>query len=170
MRRFLMMVLALVVALACAAHAETAAPAQVGALAPDFEVETLGGEPFRLSDCRGKVVLLNIWATWCPPCVSEMPDIQALSEAYPEDLVVIGVSVDESRDEVEAFIAENGYTYNFAMDPGFQISGMLYPTYYIPNSVFIDPKGIVASIDVGAANYNALEARFLSILADARGE
>ncbi len=170
MRRLLIMAFALIFAIACAAQAETAVPAQVGALAPDFEAETLEGGLFRLSDCRGKVVLLNIWATWCPPCVSEMPDIQALSEAYPEDLVVIGVSVDENREDVETFIAENGYTYRFAMDPDYQISGVLYPTYYIPNSVFIDPKGIVVSIDVGAADYNTLEARFLSILAEARGE
>ena len=170
MKRIAVMVLALMLALCFAARAETAEAAKVGGLAPDFEVETLDGEVFRLSDCRGKVVFLNIWATWCPPCVSEMLDIQALFEAYPDDLVVIGVSVDGTREEVEGFVAENEYTYTFAMDDNYIVSGLLYPTYYIPNSIFIDPDGIIVSMDVGASDYNTLEARFLSILAEARGE
>ena len=171
MRHIQIIALILVFALmSAAAMAEKPDPAEVGKVAPDFELETLDGDMFRLSDCLGKVVFLNIWATWCPPCVEEMPDIQALYENYSDDLVVIGVSVDETPEEVRDFIAENGYTYTFAMDTVYQVSGLLYPTYYIPNSIFIDPKGIVVSMDVGASDYATMEARLLSILAEDRGE
>ena len=63
---------------------------RVGAEAPDFEVVLTNGETFRLSEQRGKIVLINIWATWCGPCVAEMPEIEQLSKDYADDLVVIG--------------------------------------------------------------------------------
>ncbi len=145
---------------------EQAIPAEVGKLAPDFELELLNGETFKLSEQRGKVVFLNIWATWCGPCVMEMPDIEALSKAYPDDLVVIGVSCDESAEEVQAFLAENQYTYHFAMDQNYQISGLLYPSYGIPNSIFIDPNGVITSMEMGSASYEEMERRYL----EAKGE
>ena len=151
----------------CAAALAETTTAEVGKPAPDFEVQTLDGETFRLSDCRGKVVFLNIWATWCPPCVAEMPDIQALSEAHPEDLVVIGVSMEPEQD-VRSFVEENGYTYKFAIDDG-NIGGLLYPTYYIPNSIFIDPNGVITFMDAGGADYETMEARYSDALANASG-
>ena len=157
----------LVLMLCAAALAEATTTAEVGKPAPDFEVQTLDGETFRLSDCRGKVVFLNIWATWCPPCVAEMPDIQALSEAHPEDLVVIGVSMEPEQD-VRSFVEENGYTYKFAIDDG-NIGGLLYPTYYIPNSIFIDPNGVITFMDAGGADYETMEARYSDALANASG-
>lgn len=149
------------------AMAEPAIPAEVGAEAPDFEIKMTDGEIFRLSDHRGKVVFLNIWATWCGPCVSEMPDIEKLANAYPEELVVIGVSCDDDAYDVVKFIQANGYTYNIAVDKTMEVSGMLYPSYAIPNSIFIDPNGVVTSIEAGAASYEVLEGRFLEAKANA---
>lgn len=162
-RKIMAMVLVLVFA-GCMAIAEV--PAKVGAEAPDFEIKMTDGEIFKLSDHRGKVVFLNIWATWCGPCVSEMPDIQKLADAYPEDLVVIGVSCDDDAYEVVKFIQENGFTYNIAVDKTMDVSGMLYPSYAIPNSIFIDANGIVTSIEAGAASYEVLEGRFLEAKAN----
>ena len=139
----MLLALALVLTLPCAMAAKAAGPAEVGKPAPDFELTTLDGEVFRLSDQLGKVVFLNIWATWCPPCVAEMPEIQKLADDYPDELVVIGVSCDEGRSEVDAFLEEYGYTYPIAMDEGYRIAGILYPSYYIPNSIFIAPDGTV---------------------------
>ena len=165
MKRLTIAMLIMALLLCASALAESSAPAKVGREAPDFEVETLDGETFRLSDCRGKVVYLNIWATWCPPCVAEIPFIQALSEAHPDDLVVIGVSMEPEQD-VRDFVAENGLTYSFAIDDG-SIGGVLYPTYYIPNSVFIDPNGVITSMETGGTDYETMEARFNEALANA---
>jgi len=150
--------------LACVALAEGAAPAQVGAEAPDFELNTLDGGVFRLSENRGKVVLLNIWATWCPPCAEEVPSIQQLAEAHPEDLVVIGASVDRGEDVVKAFIAENGVTYPVGMDVDYNLAAGLYPTAYIPESVFISPEGIVTCIRIGGATYEDFEELYTQAL------
>jgi len=165
-RKILSIVLTMVLA-GCMAIAE--APAKVGAEAPDFEIKMTDGEVFRLSEHRGKVVFLNIWATWCGPCVSEMPDIQKLADAYSEDLVVIGVSCDDDAYDVVKFIQEKGFTYNIAVDKTMEVSGALYPSYAIPNSIFIDPNGIVTSIEAGAASYEVLESRFLAAKANAQG-
>ena len=169
--RMLALMLA-VMLLGAAAMAEPVTSAELGKEAPDFEIELLNGETFRLSDHRGKVVFLNIWATWCPPCVAEMPDIQKLADAYPDDLVVIGVSCDESAEDARAFVEEQGYTYNIAVDQiseeyqTFLIAGALYPSYAIPNSIFINPEGVVTSMEMGAADYETLEQRYLEALGE----
>ena len=143
-----------------------AAGAQVGDECPDFELTTLTGDTFRLSDCRGKAVFINIWATWCPPCRAEMGDIDRLAATYPDELAVIGVSIDELKSTVEDFIAENGYSYPIAMDDaGYTVSMKIFPSYYIPNSIFIDPNGVVTSIESGSADYDTLEQRFQDALA-----
>ena len=134
---------------------------RVGDVCPDFELTTLDGGTFRLSDCRGKVVFVNIWATWCPPCVMEMPEIQRLAEAYPDRLAVIGVSVDELEETARDFVTRLGYTYPFAMDDAdHTVALKLFPTFSIPNSIFIDPQGVVTSVKAGAASYFILENRF----------
>ena len=133
---------------------------EVGDPAPAFDLTQIDGEVFHLSDHLGKVVFLNVWATWCPPCVAEIPDIQKLSEAHPDDLVVIGVSVDEAEADAAGFAEENGLTYPIAMDEGYLVAGELYPTMYIPESVFIAPDGTIASIDVGGMSYEEMEARY----------
>ena len=138
---------------------------QVGDTAFDFELKMIDGETFKLSDHLGKVVFLNIWATWCGPCVSEMPDIEKLANAYPDDLVVLGVSCDDSEKTVQSFVEEMGYTYNFAWDGNYLVSGLLYPSYGIPNSIFISPEGVITSMEMGAASYEVMEQRYFDALA-----
>ena len=137
---------------------------KAGETAPDFELTTLEGEVIRLSDLQGKVVLLNIWATWCPPCVGEIPDLQKLAEAHPDELVVIGASMDESEADVREFIAADGVTYPIGMDEEYRLGGELYATMYIPESVFIDPEGTIADVVVGGMAYDDMEAGFQKAL------
>lgn len=156
-----LMILALALLMVGVSSLAEAAP-DVGSFCPDFELTTLKGETFRLSENRGKVVFINIWATWCPPCVSEMPEIEKLANAHADELVVLGVSVDDRVSTVEEFLAEKGYTYTIAMDDAnYTVANRLFPTYAIPNSIFIDPKGVVTSIEAGAASYATMERRFL---------
>lgn len=131
----------------------------VGYEAPDFEIELIDGETFRLSEQRGKVVLINIWATWCGPCVAEMPDIDQLAQDYADELVVIGVNSGEREQTVIDFVEENGYSYLFAADEDYYISGMLYPTTAIPYTIVVDADGVITQLHRGGGTgmYEVLE-------------
>ena len=121
----------------------------VGDNAPDFTVNLLQGGEFTLSENRGKVVFLNIWATWCSPCVAEMPAIQELSEQYAEDVVFIGVNYAENAAKVGDFIAGRGFTYNIGLDERGEIARNLYPSSGIPYTLIIDAEGIITEIFLG---------------------
>lgn len=122
---------------------------EAGYMAPDFEVELLGGGKAKLSDCRGKAVLINFWATWCGPCVGEMPDIQRLSERFEGELAVIAVNCGERKDKVEAFVAQNGYTFAIGLDGAGAVQKK-YPTNGIPYTIILDPAGTITAIHLGA--------------------
>src|SRR5690606_26545010 len=85
--------------------------------APEFEVATLQGEPFAMSAHRGEVILVNFWATWCGPCITEIPDLQELYETYGDQgLTVLGVSIEDGDDAlVREFVAEYAMTYPVAI-------------------------------------------------------
>jgi len=128
-------------------HNDPQVRAEVNFLAPDFSVELLSGETVKLSDYRGKVVLINFWATWCGPCVDEMPDIQKISEAYPDDLVVLAINCNESEDRVRDFISSNSYTFNIGLDKG-EVQ-KLYPTNGIPYTIIVNADGIITQTHLG---------------------
>ncbi|MBQ9436756.1 MAG: TlpA family protein disulfide reductase [Lachnospiraceae bacterium] len=119
--------------------------------APDFTLYDQYGDLHTLSDYRGKVVFLNIWATWCPPCRAEMPDIQKLYEEYHtkgiEDVVFLGVACpnygnETDEDGIKDFLNENGYTYPVVMDPEGKVITDYYITAY-PTTFMIDKRGAV---------------------------
>ncbi len=122
-----------------------------GAEAPDFTADLYGGETFTLSDYKGKVVVLNLWATWCGPCVREMPAFEKLQENYGEQVAVIAVNCMEEKETVDAFMEETGYTFPVAYDVEGDIC-MKYPTDGIPNTYIIDGDGIVKKVYLGAAD------------------
>jgi len=120
----------------------------VGDPAPDFSTDILGGDRFALSDHSGNVVFLNFWASWCGPCVDEMPAIQELSELYT-DVIFIGVNVAETQEKVRDFITKNGYGYNIGIDETGGILNNLYPSDGIPYTLIIDAEGIISRIFLG---------------------
>jgi len=124
--------------------------AEIGYTAPDFSVALVSGKTVKLSDFRGKVVFINFWASWCGPCVNEMPDIQKLSDAFPDDLVVLAINCSEKKDKVEKFISDNGYTFNVGLDEDGAIQDK-YPTMGIPYTLIIDAKGIISTTHLGAS-------------------
>lgn len=164
MKKLLAMIL--ILTLCCCAAASAALPIVPGVEAPDFEITLLDGETFRLSDQRGKVVLLNLWATWCGPCVMEMPDLDQLARDYEDDLVVIGVNCGDPEITVAGFVETNGYEYLFAADTDFVISGELYPSPTIPYTVIIDADGIVHQVINGGGQgmYEVFEQHVLSAI------
>ena len=126
-------------------------PLSEGDAAPDFTAALTDGTEFTLSDQQGKVVLLNFWATWCGPCVREMPAFEKLCGEYGEDVAILAVNCMESEDIVKAFQEENGYTFPIACDPEGDIV-LKYPSQGIPYTLVIDAEGIVQKIYVGAAD------------------
>ena len=105
-----------------------------GSLANDFELKNLKGENVRLSDLRGKVVVVNFWATWCIPCLEEMPMFQAYSEEYPQ-FVMLGIDQAESKSKAEPLISKMGITYPILLDTNAKVSDLLQSVYAPDNVV-----------------------------------
>ena len=127
-----------------------------------FTLSDLEGQPWRLRDLKGKVVLVNFWATWCPPCRKEMPDLQALYDRYKDQgFVVVSIS-DEEAAKVQPFIAERKITYPVLLDPGRKVND-LFQVGGIPKSFVYNREGklVAQSIDMRTRN------QFLQMLAQA---
>lgn len=140
-------------------------PVEVGTGAPDFHATDLQGQPVSLQSLKGEVVLLNIWATWCPPCRAEMPSMQRLHEQLgPEGLRIVAVSIDanvgsEGPDgrpggDVAGFAKEFKLTFPIWRDPSGQIQ-KVYRTTGVPESFVIDRDGIIAKKVIGATDWDS---------------
>jgi len=123
-------------------------PPAAGADAPDFKITDLEGKEVALKDLRGKVVFLDFWATWCPPCRKALPHTQEISEreeVKKGDLVVLAVS-NEAEDTVKKFLADNKYTFRTACDKGL---GGKYGVRGIPTFITIGKDGKIVDTLVG---------------------
>ncbi|MBV9493059.1 MAG: TlpA family protein disulfide reductase [Acidobacteria bacterium] len=114
----------------------------VGSTLPAYTATTLDGKPFDLASTRGKVVLVNLWATWCGPCVFEIPELEKVHQQFnARGFEVIGVSLDEGApDNVKQFVAEHKMTYPVVLDPEGKMANVLQ-TSMIPTSVLLDRNG-----------------------------
>lgn len=133
--------------------------------APDFELEDQFGQVHKLSDYKGKTIFLNFWATWCPPCRAEMPDIQKLYEESPKDgedaVIILGVAGpdmgnEKTKEGIAQFLEENGYTYPVLMDT----EGTLFGDYGIsafPTTFMIDREGNVFGYASGQLTYDMMK-------------
>ncbi|MGQ9903614.1 MAG: TlpA family protein disulfide reductase [Anaerolineae bacterium] len=129
--------------------------ARVGALAPDFSLSTLkDGQSVRLSDLRGRPVVVNFWATWCPPCRVEMPALQQAQLNMP-DVVVLGVNQQESADIVSRFMRDQGLDFLIALDVAGEVS-RIYRVRALPTTYFIDSSGVIRDIVYGGPLTRAL--------------
>jgi len=117
-----------------------------------FNLSNLDGENVALSDHLGKAVMVNFWATWCPPCRNEMPIIQDFAAAHPDGLVVLAINAGEESLEVENFVnSHNLDAINFLMDPTNSVSD-LYRVPGLPTSLFIDAEGLLQNVHIGELN------------------
>ncbi len=127
--------------------------------APDFTVQTLEGQTVSLSDYRGKVVLLNLWATWCPPCREEMPSMQSLYDDLEDrGFTILAVAAPnpprETREKIENFIREGEYSFPVLIDSEYKVNG-IYGTGSIPTSWVVDTEGNLVARLVGATDWTA---------------
>jgi peroxiredoxin len=138
-----------------------------GATAPDFELTTLDGKPFKLSHLRGKLVLLDFWATWCGPCVAELPNLKKLHEQHAADgLVVVSISFDRDADTARHYAADKGLTWTqlWAEKADKGPLAELYGVSAIPATILIGPDGKVVTRDERGESLNRAVQRQLPLL------
>ncbi len=129
---------------------------QIGGLSPDFSLTALDGSTFTLSETRGRPVLLNFWATWCPPCRAEMPAIQSRAAEWGDDLLVVGIEVGEPPNEVQAFVDSFGLTFPVVLDRRGSVAHR-YLVQGLPTTVVLDADGVVQARHVGAMSERDLD-------------
>lgn len=166
MAKHLILLLAAAALAACsngAASNGSDATAKVGSQAPPFTDPLVGGGTLSMDKLAGKPVMFDFFATWCPPCNAEAPEVEAAYEQYaPNGLQVVGVDVQETAAKAKLFVTRHGLTYPAVVDSGtlsdeYQINGM-------PVSVFIDKTGVVRKIEVGQLSKEQLDADIKSVM------
>jgi peroxiredoxin len=124
---------------------------QTGFLAPDFDLATRDGQTIKLSALRGSGVILNIWATWCPPCRAEMPALERVHNAYKDQgLVVLSVNAtnQDTLSALDAFVTENHLSFLIALDERGVVQ-KLYAVRSLPSTFFIGRDGIIREVVIG---------------------
>lgn len=144
---------------------ETAGSKEAADKAPDFELTLLSGETVKLSDYEGKKVLINFWATWCGPCVREMPAFEKLHNEFSDKLVILGVNSGESADTVQRFADKNGFTFPIGLDETYEIQS-LYPGVMngIPYTVIVDEERNIIHTQTGAGDADQMYDYYKSFL------
>lgn len=138
-----------------------------GDTAPEFSAPLADGGTFTLSEQKGKVVLLNFWATWCGPCVGEMPAFERLKKDYGDEVSILAINSMEDEATVNQFIEEEGYTFPIAYDTQGTV-GLKYPTDGIPYTLVINGEGIIQNIYLGAEDADAQYKEYKAAIEAAR--
>ena len=120
----------------------------IGQSAPSFKLPDLDGRETSLEQFKGKIILLDFWATWCTPCRMTMPVVEKLSKEYPDDMVVLAVNLRESKDVIEKYVFEQAIHSLVLLDEGGRV-GADYGAYAIPMQFLIDRSGILRHIQTG---------------------
>lgn len=141
-----------------------------GAAAPDFSLPELNGKQLQLASLRGKVVLLDFWATWCDPCREEIPQFVKLQNQYgPQGLQIVGISIDDSADPVRKFYRE--FHMNYPVVMGDAKTGELYGGVLgLPIAFLIDRDGRIYAKHIGATSPDVFESEIVKLLARGPGQ
>jgi thiol-disulfide isomerase/thioredoxin len=125
----------------------------------DLELPDLAGRPVRLRDLRGRVVLLNFWATWCAPCREEMPALDTLArELGTQGLTVVGVNYKESKSQIDAFVREGGLGFTMLLDADGSVTER-YRVFALPVTVVVDRRGMLVGTVLGIRDWASSDAR-----------
>ena len=128
--------------------------------APEFSIVDLEGQSLTTADLKGKVVLINFWATWCPPCRQEIPDfIEAYKTLKDRGLVIIGLAVSDRESNVRRFVTDQGINYPVAMAPDSLVMAF-EPGQYIPATIVVDTEGNIQDKHVGVMDTAMIERIF----------
>ncbi len=125
--------------------------------APDFTLTTLDGDSLTLSDYQGQVVLVNFWASWCPPCNAEVDDLNAYYEAHKDEgFTIIGVNVEDTPEDAKAFVEQHGVAFPIVIDTEAKVAGD-YNVIGLPSSYFINQDGELYGFQPGIITPEELE-------------
>ena len=130
---------------------------QVGEQLPDFSITQTDGTDFRLQDFRGKVTVINLWATWCTPCVNELPYFDRLQREYADTVKVLAIHSDLITDDVDEYLAGFDYGMSFAVDERGGVIALVKGSTMLPQTIVLNPRGEVTYNQVGSVTYEVLE-------------
>ncbi|TLS38133.1 peroxiredoxin family protein [Pseudalkalibacillus caeni] len=141
---------------------ERAVGIEEGNIAPDFSLTTLSGEKASLSDFKGKPVLLNFWATWCPPCKKEMPDMQKFYEKHGSEAAIVSVNMTkfelpDRREKVKDFVEDYQLTFPVLLDLKGEVGEKTYNVITMPTTFLIDSEGVIKEKVIGPMTYKKME-------------
>lgn len=129
---------------------------EVGMTAPDFTLPVRSGETFTLSEHRGKVVVVNFWATWCTPCCEELPYFDQLHQEYGDKVTVVAIHSDLVTDDIDAYLAQFDYAMPFALDETGEAANLLGVGNMLPQTIVINADGVITYNAAGSLNYETL--------------
>ncbi|MBJ8051112.1 redoxin domain-containing protein [Bacillus cereus] len=140
---------------------------EIGKNAPDFELIKLDGTNVKLSDLKGKKVILNFWATWCGPCQQEMPDMESFYKEHKENVEILAINYTPSEkgggeEKVSNFAKEKGITFPILLDKNIDVT-TAYKVITIPTSYFIDTKGVIQDKFIGPMTQKEMEKRIAKL-------
>jgi len=131
--------------------------------APDFSLPSIEGTLYKLSDLYGKVVIINFWATWCNPCLEEMPALDILHKRYKDrGLVILGISIDRKKETVEEFISKNPVSYPVLLDQKGEVFVNKYTVTGLPATYIVDREGHIVEQYIGKKDFTSQE--FIELL------
>ena len=143
--------------ISCSAEPEPTGP-RPGEPFPKLDLPALDGPPLQLGDFRGRVLVLNVWATWCAPCREEMPSLQRLSERFPpERLAVVGMTVDEDTNLAREFLIKYGIRFPVVSDPAGAVAEGLLGVVGYPDTFIVTPDGTLAERVTGGREWDGAE-------------
>lgn len=134
---------------------------EVGSLAPNFELVALSGEAVRLTNALDKPVFINFWATWCAPCVLEMPNLQKYYEKYGDEFEILAINAGESEWDVGQFVDDIGITFPVLLDPQSKIT-LEYKVQGYPTTFVLNSDGIIQAVHIGMLSEKKIQEYLVS--------
>jgi DsbE subfamily thiol:disulfide oxidoreductase len=134
---------------------KTTSAIEIGSVAPAFTLKDLTGREVKLEDYKGKKVMLNFWATWCPPCKAEMPAMQELYQTKSSEIEILAVNLDP-QNNVAIFVNENGLTFPILLDHNGETQ-QTYSIISIPSTFIIDENGVIQKKHIGSMTFEQME-------------